>query len=123
MKKEKFLKQADKVYEWMRKARTSTVEYLKEVLEKQPDKRIKFDIDNEEYLTITYDGGRHPEYGGNICSQVNSVFIHPEYGLCVDIEDSNEYEESRIDTLDLIDIAEKVCNYALPRLEEERGKE
>lgn len=59
---------------------------------------------SEDWITITYDGGNHPEYYATPCSTVKSVFIKND-ALYVELEDCDEYPIENVLTLDLADIA------------------
>ena len=106
-------KATNKFYEWSRKARTAAENYLKEVLEKQPDKRIDFDTEyDDESISIIYDGGNHPEYASNVCSSVSSVFMDEESkDIILSIEDSPMYGIDRVDALDLLTVCEAVQSH------------
>lgn len=75
MAKERFLKDNEKAYEWLRKARKSCIEYINRVVSEHKC-IIHFDRNyNDENFCIMYDGGNHPEYASNCFSSVESVFI------------------------------------------------
>ena len=116
MAKEKFLKDNAKAYEWLRKARQSCIEYITRVV-KEHDNCITFVFDyDDENFCIMYDGGNHPEYASNCFSLVYSVFINKDGYLCVNIEDSSDYNIDRVNTDDVMTIAEALYNSAVPRL-------
>lgn len=95
-----------------RKIRKECLEMLKEICNRVEDKNI--DLSNfKDYLydfgmcypTISYDGGRHPEYDTNMYSDVNGFRIEGEK-IIFDIEDCSDYSEDRVSTDDLIDICD-----------------
>lgn len=93
--------------------------YLKKVLKKAENHTISF-FDNEgeaidnDYVSVIYDGGRHPEYASNAFSNVNAVFLNSKGRICLDIEDCDEYEIDNVSWDELYTIAEFVYEHALP---------
>ena len=79
-------------------------QYLKEMLEKNGGS-IEFDTENE-FVSVTYDGGNHPEYKSNAYSQVLRAYIK-DGEICLETEDTKEYPICRIEASELYDI----CNY------------
>lgn len=61
--------------------------------------------DVDTFVCVTYDGGNHPEYASNICSMVFGVSITEKNKIELAIEDCDEYEEYRVLTDELIDVA------------------
>lgn len=80
-------------------------EYLRNALEKNGNS-VEFDAENCEFVTVTYDGGRHPEYNSNAFSQVLRAYIK-DGEMYLETEDANDYPISRIEASELYDI----CNY------------
>ena len=73
------------------------------------DRKVNFsDYEDgvEIYVNVTYDGGNHPEYASNICSMVNGIFIDGKDKINLIIEDCDEYEEYRVLTNELHDVAD-----------------
>ena len=62
-------------------------------------------------VTISYDGGNHPEYASNVYSQVHRIYIK-DNKLLFDIDDECGYSEDRITTYELFNIASYIyCFY------------
>ena len=116
MAKEKFLKDNAKVYEWLRKARQSCIEYITRVV-KEHNNMIRFDFDYDyENMNIMYDGGNHPEYASNCFSCLYNVHIDKDGNLCAEIEESTDYDFDRMSTTEIMMIAEAIHDSAIPRL-------
>lgn len=117
MAKEQFKKDNAKAYEWLRKARKSCIEYITRVV-KEHNNIIRFDTDyNDEILCVSYDGGGHPEYASNCYSDVYNVHIDNNGCLCAKIEDCQDYDFERINTEEVMMIAEAIHDSAIPRLD------
>ena len=58
----------------------------------------------EDVLTVTYDGGRHPEYDTNAFSEVNNIFLK-DGKIYLDTEDCEEYSIDRINDDEVYDVA------------------
>lgn len=101
---------AKKHYEWCGKARKAAEAYLREVLEEQENQTIEFDTEfDDENLSVIYDGGNHPEYASNVCSDVYSIFIEKKSNLIfLYIEDSTAYDLDRLNVDDLLYVCEGV---------------
>ena len=74
-----------------------------------PDKRKvvfnDYEDDVDTYVCVSYDGGNHPEYASNICSMVYEISIIGKDRIQLGIEDCDEYEEDRVPTNELHDVA------------------
>ena len=113
----KFEITSPKYYELQKQLLTECKEYLTEVATAWKDKHFplqtiynEFNMD-EAYACIVYDGGNHPEYASNACSQVESVYLYKEDGkLTLSIEDDGIYDISRVDAEDLINVTYAVDN-------------
>lgn len=66
----------------------------------------------DEYITVCYDGGRHPEYNSNAFSCVYSIF-KKNGKIYLEIDDSDEYDIERCNTDELFRIAELIDNYII----------
>lgn len=120
MAKEQFIKDNTKAYEWLRKAHHSCIEYITRVV-KEHNNIIQFDTDyDDEVLSVSYDGGGHPEYASNCYSDVYNVHIDNNGCLCAEIEECDHYDFERMNTLDIMAIAEAIHDSAVPRLDEEK---
>ena len=107
--KENFLITGDEYNKIAQKLRNECIEYLTRVCKEHG--RIEFDEDNDdEYICIAYDGGNHPEYASNICSQCYAVKLNERGNISVEIEETDDYEHNRIETIEIYDIAFVVYN-------------
>ena len=99
--------------------RKSCISYLKRVLKKRENFCIGFYTNNGDaiddlYVTVSYDGGRHPEYASNAFSNVNYVYINDKGRIVLDIDDCEEYEIENITFDELYALSEFVYKHALP---------
>ena len=99
---------------WRRKVRGSCIRYIARAIEKYGT--IEFDYDNNESVTVVYDGGSHPE-ASNAFSQVSRVYMRNN-DIYVETEDS-DIKESDLSTEELYDIVATIHDYTIPRLESE----
>jgi hypothetical protein len=87
------------------------IEFIKEVAMAWQGKQFPLQTINREfdvedaYCCIVYDGGNHPEYASNACSEVEGVFIDDKGKLALSIEDCGHYTIDRVDYCDLDTIA------------------
>lgn len=119
MKKETYLKKAGKLYDRIlpiqREIRTKSVRYLEFVLVEH-DNKIDFnDYDPQEWISVPYDGGNHPEYASNCFSTVNGIFFDERGNICLDIEDCSEYPLSDVNWDDVYNIADYIENQILKK--------
>ena len=90
----KFVQTGKEYSEIANKLRNECIEYLTETVKKNG--RIEFDTENDdEYFTVTYDGGRHPEYATNAFSTCYAVDLDKNGHVFFEIEDCDEYEVTR----------------------------
>lgn len=104
--KESFEEASKKYYECVeikRKIKEVSMETIKAVLSKADGNSVEIDEDN--MMSVPYDGGNHPEYASNCYSRLNSVYLK-DGRIFLDIEDCDEYEIDRIDDDDVFAIAE-----------------
>lgn len=117
MAKEQFQKDNAKAYECLRKARQSCIEYITRMV-KEHDNVISFNTEyDDEVLAVIYDGGNHPEYASNLCSDLIDVHFDRNGRLCANIEDCDDYVFDRMNTDDIMLIAEVIHDSVIPRLE------
>lgn len=76
------------------------MEYIKKALT-TTNEEIYFDEDLK--VSVTYDGGNHPEYYANPYSRTNSIFLKNGEPY-LEIEDCSEYLLSNITTNELADV-------------------
>lgn len=111
--KKNFEKASKKFYECVeikRKIKEVSMETIKAVLSKADGNSVEIDEDN--MISVPYDGGNHPEYASNCYSRLNSVYLK-DGRIFLDIEDCNEYEIDRIDGDDVFAIAEVLVEQEL----------
>ena len=83
-------------------------EYIINALKDEPEQQIIFDRTyNDEYVTVSYDGGNHPEYDSDCFADVYAVkLIDGEVYL--DLEYNSKYSIDRINAEHLYDVADMV---------------
>ena len=94
-------------YDAAKKARLAAVNYIEGVLSNVGG-RIEFDTEqDDEYFSVTYNGGTHPEYDSNICSVCYAVYLKDDE-IKLSIEETDEYDEGDVTTNDIIAVADAV---------------
>lgn len=96
------IKLKESIAETERKIKEGCLEYLKKVL-KENGGRISCEV-KDEFITVPYDGGRHPEYASNEFSNVDEVYLKGDK-IFLSIEETDEYEIDRINDDDLYSVA------------------
>lgn len=118
-KKTQLKKDADAMYKAMKKARETATAFITDAVNNNGG-RIEFDSENDgEYISVAYDGGNHPEYASNVFSTVYGVYMHRNGYPVLETEDCSEYDLTNVDTVDVVNIAETIEDFVLPRLAEE----
>ena len=93
----------DTVIETNKKIREKCEEYLRTMLEIKGGE-IAMTGDQGEVVSVTYDGGTHPEYASNAYSIVNCVYLKDK-DIYLSTEDSDEYPLENIDTDEVYTLA------------------
>ena len=62
--------------------------------------------DDDDYVTVAYDGGDHPEYASNAFSIVMRVYVDSNDDIVLETEDCAAYDIDDVDTKDIISLAE-----------------
>ncbi len=106
----------DEYYDLCRKLRKECTEYLQKVLKEKGNHIEWNDIDLDCSLTVSYDGGNHPEYASNCFSTVSAIDLNERGVVTLDTEDCCEYDIGRITTPELLDVCDFVENVYLPSL-------
>lgn len=89
------------------------IKYLTDVLHKNGNKiNWRGNEDIQESVTVSYDGGNHPEYASNVYSTVYGVEIDEKGFITLDTEDCGEYEISYVSTMELVDICIFIDTYS-----------
>ena len=81
--------------------RKECLAYLRNIVSKHNN---SYEFDNNYMITVSYDGGNHPEYASNVYSKVHRIYIKDDK-LLFDIDDEYGYSEDRITTYELFSIA------------------
>ena len=96
------IKFKESILETERKIKNGCLDYLKKVL-KENGGEISCNVE-DEFLTVPYDGGRHPEYASNEFSNVDAIYLKDDK-VFLSIEETDEYEIDRINDDDLYNVA------------------
>jgi hypothetical protein len=114
---ELFEKTTTEFFNVSRDIRNISLDMLKKICDRTETKEISLDkfknyLRDEGYCdpTIVYDGGNHPEYATNVFSTVDGFRIENEI-VIFDIEDDPHYDESRVNTVDIIELCEMIIEY------------
>lgn len=87
---------------------TDSENYLKEILVDCPYNYLDLKPDNSDHefdvVTVSYNGGRHPEYASNCYSTVYGVFLKNDK-LYLNIEDCDEYPANEVTAEELFNVA------------------
>ena len=115
----KYKEIAETYFAASRKLKAECVNHIKEILDKCPDRRVGWDID-EIYemgldpICISYDGGNHPEYASNVFSEVECVYLDEYDKIVIECEDGPMYAEYLDNATELYivcDFLETYLNY------------
>lgn len=84
--------------------RQECVEYLTQATKENG--LIEFNLQDDEYVFVSYDGGSHPEYEANLYSMVHSVSFNDDKNrLSIETDDADDYTVDRINTDELYSLA------------------
>ena len=109
---EKFEKTAKKLLKILPQLREECVEFLTNKL-RENNNKLSWDCCGiGEYVSVCYDGSRHPEYASNVFSSVEGVFIEDDK-IYLNIEDDDKYPIDNVNTTELLD----VCSYIVEHVE------
>jgi hypothetical protein len=107
MKTDTYFKQADALYDTIaptqREIRQKCETYIKKVLAEHGGSLDCTDSDN--MVSVTYDGGNHPEYASNAFSMVEGVYLDKNGDIVLQIEDCSEYPLENINWDEVYDVA------------------
>ena len=95
----------DSISDTFAEIRTECEEYISSVLEEHGGSIDFDDYEPDYYVSVTYDGGNHPEYASNAFSVVNGVFINRRGVISLNIEDCSDYELEDINWEEVYDVA------------------
>lgn len=83
---------------------TDCKEYIKDTLNKLPNKQVVFDDEEVMPACVTYDGG---EYATNPYSEVERVYLNND-NIYLDTEDCSGYALENICTDEMVRVAESI---------------
>ena len=100
-----------------RAVRQQCIDMLKEICNRTESKEINLDKMNNFLLdggmanpVFCYDGGNHPEYASNMYSAVEGFVLKGDKLVFI-IEDSNDYDITRVLTDCLIELCDAIIDY------------
>lgn len=101
---EKFIELGEKIEDLNIELRKECVNFLKEILKDEiPLVLLTDDDETSFYVSVTYDGGNHPEYASNAYSMVYSVWMKDEQ-IYLELDDCDEYGIDRVETMELYNV-------------------
>lgn len=110
---EKFQKTADKWAKVQKELRKDCMDFLTRILNRN-NKLIDWsEMEIEQSVCVTYDGGNHPEYASNAFSMVQSVSMDDKGNITIDCEDDSDYAIENIDTGELYTLCDFIDEYVL----------
>ena len=93
MKKETYFKKADELYDSIiptqKEIRKKCETFIKKSLQEHNGKIDFSDCDGS--VSVTYDGGNHPEYASNAFSMVEGISLDKKGNIILQTEDCSEY--------------------------------
>lgn len=107
MKKETYFKKADELYDSIipvqQDIRKKCETYIKKVLK---ENNGSLDCtESENMISVTYDGGNHPEYASTAFSMVEGISLDENDNIILQIEDCSEYPIQNINWDEVYDVA------------------
>jgi hypothetical protein len=107
MKKETYFKKADELYDSIipvqQDIRKKCETYIKMVLK---ENNGSLDCtESENMISVTYDGGNHPEYASTAFSMVEGINLDENDNIILQIEDCSEYPIENINWNEVFDVA------------------
>ena len=107
MKKETYFKKADELYDSIipvqQDIRKKCETYIKMVLK---ENNGSLDCtESENMISVTYDGGNHPEYASTAFSMVEGINLDENNNIILQIEDCSEYPIENINWDEVFDVA------------------
>lgn len=100
-----FVETVDQYIDLGQKLRRESLDYLKKLCEENGT--INLDV-LDVCVGVTYDGGNHPEYASNACSDVINVHLNKKGNVMLSIEDCEEYDTDRISDGELAGVAQEI---------------
>lgn len=100
------------LYRLSLEVKNECIKYLTDLLHKNGNKiNWRDNAAVAKFLTVAYDGGKHPEYDSNVFSTVYGVEIDDKGLITLDTEDCGEYEIDYVSTMELVDICIFIDTY------------
>ena len=106
MGKENFELVANKYFTISRKLRLACEEYIGRKLKENGNVIEWDDRDLDCSVTISYDGGNHPEYASTLYSTLRGIYMDENGMITFDIEDDSRYDISNVSTDELYDVCD-----------------
>ena len=107
MKRQTYFKKAEELYDSIipaqREIREKSEIYIKKFLEENGGS-VDFPECNGS-VSVTYDGGNHPEYASNAFSIVEGAFLDENGGITLQVEDCRDYPIENINWDEVYDVA------------------
>ena len=107
---EKFQETFNKWYDVNRQLATDCKEYIKDTLNKLPNKELVFDYKEVIPASVTYDGGNHPEYAANHYSNVERGYRNND-NIYLGTEECSGYALENICAKEMMVVAESLQAY------------
>lgn len=106
-KKEKFELIGEKMLVLQAKLRNECIEYLTRVLKENANHIEWNDEVTDDCISVTYDGGNHPEYASNAFSVVYAINMD-ENGITLETEDCSAYDIDSVPVSELYELCDFV---------------
>ena len=116
---EKFKKTSGRYYKVQNQLRNDCVDYLIRKLEENGNHIDWDDKDLDCSVTISYNGGNHPEYASNLYSTLTGIDLDENGNITFDIEDCSEYDVDDVSTDELYYVCDFLEGEYFPYLGEE----
>lgn len=92
--------------------RNRCIDYLKTALVNNNNRIDWKELNLPEYISVSYDGGNHPEYATNVYSNVYSIKWNTEAEeIVLDTEDSSDYPIYSVTTEELYNLCDFIDSY------------
>lgn len=101
---------ADKYFNSGLKLRNNIITALKKLL-KYNKAGIVINDNIPEFVSVSYDGGNHPEYASNLYSVVHKIYMEPNGDIVLDTEDTYGYSIDNITTEELYNLYDFIFKY------------
>ena len=113
---ELFEKTSNKYFKISGELRRDCIEYLTRKLKENGNHIEWDDLDLDCSVTLSYNGGNHPEYASNCYSTLTAINLNERGEITFDIEDCSEYDVDEVTTTELYDVCDFLENVHVPTL-------